>query len=256
MLIVCTDRAPLTPTLSPPGRGSASRLRRVLRIISTVLALAVVTAVGTASWWIIALGPAPRGEGLSFSTLVVDREDRLLRPYATPEGRWRLPRPCAWLVWPCLALPRRRPRGGSASPIPAASPVCSRCGRVRAPWGPRRRSAANGRRRGPWQRGSRLPAGASRQGRQLPVDGSGAGEALPPAPQVRRPVIVLFYGRPATPGQHSCRGALVASPSYPAARLRLPATAGRAGRHPWLCGGGALPRKPRDGAEADAPALM
>src|SRR5437764_4541495 len=88
-------------------------------------------------------------------------------------------------------------------------------GRVRAPWGPRRRSAANGRRRGPWQRGSRLPAGASRQGRQLPVDGSGAGEALPPAPQVRRPVIVLFYGRPATPGQHSCRGALVASPSYP-----------------------------------------
>jgi penicillin-binding protein 1C len=28
---------------------------------------------------------------LQYSTLVVDREGRLLRPYATPEGRWRLP---------------------------------------------------------------------------------------------------------------------------------------------------------------------
>jgi len=61
------------------------------RITSAVLALAVATSVAVAAWWIAALGPAPRGEGLSFSTLVVDREDRLLRPYATPEGRWRLP---------------------------------------------------------------------------------------------------------------------------------------------------------------------
>ena len=33
----------------------------------------------------------PRGEGLAYSTLVVDRDGRLLRPYTTPEGRWRLP---------------------------------------------------------------------------------------------------------------------------------------------------------------------
>src|SRR5262249_50874103 len=37
------------------------------------------------------LGPSPKGEGLEYSTLVVDRDGRLLRPYATPEGRWRLP---------------------------------------------------------------------------------------------------------------------------------------------------------------------
>jgi penicillin-binding protein 1C len=43
------------------------------------------------AWWISALGPPPLGEGLAFSTLVVDREGRLLRPYTTPEGRWRLP---------------------------------------------------------------------------------------------------------------------------------------------------------------------
>ncbi len=45
---------------------------------------------GTA-WWIAALGPAPVGNGLEFSTRVVDREGRLLRAYATGEGRWRLP---------------------------------------------------------------------------------------------------------------------------------------------------------------------
>ena len=44
-----------------------------------------------ASWWILSLGPAPRGEGLAYSTMVVDRDGQLLRPYTTPEGRWRLP---------------------------------------------------------------------------------------------------------------------------------------------------------------------
>ncbi len=38
------------------------------------------------------LGPPPLGERLAFSTVVVDRDGRLLRPYATAEGRWRLPR--------------------------------------------------------------------------------------------------------------------------------------------------------------------
>jgi len=41
--------------------------------------------------WIVWLGPAPLGKNLEFSTLVVDRDGHLLRPYATSEGRWRLP---------------------------------------------------------------------------------------------------------------------------------------------------------------------
>jgi penicillin-binding protein 1C len=41
--------------------------------------------------WIVMLGPAPLGDGRGFSTTVVDRDGRLLRPYATAEGRWRLP---------------------------------------------------------------------------------------------------------------------------------------------------------------------
>ncbi|HEY7600278.1 MAG TPA: penicillin-binding protein 1C, partial [Candidatus Limnocylindrales bacterium] len=49
-----------------------------------------VAALGGA-WWALTLPPAPRSEGLEYSTLVVDREGRLLRPYVTAEGRWRLP---------------------------------------------------------------------------------------------------------------------------------------------------------------------
>jgi penicillin-binding protein 1C len=67
------------------------RLWRILRIAAATVLLAVIGAAGAAWWWIASLGPVPRGERLAFSTLVVDRDGRLLRPYTTPEGRWRLP---------------------------------------------------------------------------------------------------------------------------------------------------------------------
>src|SRR5262245_63832192 len=58
----------------------------------TVAALAATAALLSAgAWWIASLGPTPLGEGLAFSTLVVDRDGKLLRPYTTPDGRWRLP---------------------------------------------------------------------------------------------------------------------------------------------------------------------
>jgi penicillin-binding protein 1C len=55
------------------------------------VAAVIVFAAGVFALWIAALGPPPLGDGLDFSTTVVDRDGRLLRPYATPEGRWRLP---------------------------------------------------------------------------------------------------------------------------------------------------------------------
>ena len=64
---------------------------RIGRLIFGCAGAAVVTAALGGAWWVHSLGPVPRGEALEYSTLVVDREDRLLRPYATPEGRWRLP---------------------------------------------------------------------------------------------------------------------------------------------------------------------
>ena len=47
--------------------------------------------LAAAAGWIVSLGPPPLGEGLAYSTLVVDRDGRLLRPYTTSQGRWRLP---------------------------------------------------------------------------------------------------------------------------------------------------------------------
>lgn len=62
-----------------------------------LVAAAVLAGVGlgaAAFWmalWVQSLGPPPLGERLAWSTVVVDRDSRILRPYATPEGRWRLP---------------------------------------------------------------------------------------------------------------------------------------------------------------------
>jgi penicillin-binding protein 1C len=72
-----------------PATGRA--LRRWLRLGLVAMAVAIVSAIVGAGWWIVSLGPAPLGQGLSYSTLVVDRDGRLLRPYTTEEGRWRLP---------------------------------------------------------------------------------------------------------------------------------------------------------------------
>src|ERR1700749_2905724 len=51
----------------------------------------MLLAVGVVATWVLSLGPVPLDTRLDFSTAVVDRDGRLLRPYATPEGRWRLP---------------------------------------------------------------------------------------------------------------------------------------------------------------------
>src|ERR1700719_3075415 len=60
-------------------------------IVAFCVAAAMLAMAGAVTLSIAALGPAPLGESLEFSTTVVDREGRLLRPYATSEGRWRLP---------------------------------------------------------------------------------------------------------------------------------------------------------------------
>ncbi|MPZ37511.1 MAG: penicillin-binding protein 1C [Rhizobiales bacterium] len=72
-------------------RNDRRKIWRVLRYTAAASLIAAVATAGAGWWWIASLGPVPRGEGLAFSTLVVDRDGRLLRPYTTPEGRWRLP---------------------------------------------------------------------------------------------------------------------------------------------------------------------
>jgi penicillin-binding protein 1C len=63
------------------------RLGKILIALSIGSAGLVALAVA----WIASLGPAPSGADLEFSTVVVDRDGQVLRPYATSDGRWRLP---------------------------------------------------------------------------------------------------------------------------------------------------------------------
>ena len=73
--------------------GFATARRAVTRLPVSIIAalLLCVAGLAGAAWWGVSLGPAPLGSELAFSTRVVDREGRLLRAYATGEGRWRLP---------------------------------------------------------------------------------------------------------------------------------------------------------------------
>ena len=62
--------------------------RRQRLVIVGAVTATVIVACAT---WVYSLGPASRGTNLEYSHTVLDREGRLLRAYATPEGRWRLP---------------------------------------------------------------------------------------------------------------------------------------------------------------------
>ena len=64
---------------------------RPFRLAMALLGAAAIAATLAGAWWLHSPGPPPRGDDLAVSTLVLDRDGRLLRPYATPEGRWRLP---------------------------------------------------------------------------------------------------------------------------------------------------------------------
>jgi len=60
------------------------------RIVAGIGGAAALIAAACAAF-AYSLGPAPLGQELAYSHVVLDREGKLLRAYATPEGRWRLP---------------------------------------------------------------------------------------------------------------------------------------------------------------------
>jgi penicillin-binding protein 1C len=61
------------------------------RLILGSLAGATFLVALAAVAWVYSLGRPPLGKDLETSHVVLDREGRLLRAYATAEGRWRLP---------------------------------------------------------------------------------------------------------------------------------------------------------------------
>ncbi|MDQ0470796.1 penicillin-binding protein 1C [Labrys wisconsinensis] len=67
---------------------------RRFRIVCAALfsTIVVVNAIGFGvSELLRRLGPPPLGQAITYSPLVVDREGRLLRPFTTADGFWRLP---------------------------------------------------------------------------------------------------------------------------------------------------------------------
>jgi penicillin-binding protein 1C len=68
-----------------------SKWHGLLRTVALAVSGLSVLMVAVSAWWIVSLGPPPLGKDLTFSARVLDRQGRLLRAYATSEGRWRLP---------------------------------------------------------------------------------------------------------------------------------------------------------------------
>ncbi len=64
---------------------------KLVRITLVTVGAAAIAAVLTGAWWVRTLGPIPVLANAELSTQVLDRSGHLLRAYATPEGRWRLP---------------------------------------------------------------------------------------------------------------------------------------------------------------------
>ncbi len=60
-----------------------------LIVVGFGIAAALSAAAGAA--FVYSLGRPPVGRHLAYSHVVLDREGKVLRAYATPEGRWRLP---------------------------------------------------------------------------------------------------------------------------------------------------------------------
>ena len=69
---------------------------RLIFILVAAAALALIAAAGLGAvfaWtrYTASLGPLDLGASREGSTIVVDRDGRLLRPFTLPDGRWRLP---------------------------------------------------------------------------------------------------------------------------------------------------------------------
>ena len=86
-----TASATSSPAVAVAAERNRRRRRRRWRGgLIAGLCLGVLIGAGAARW-VAALGPPPLGKDIEFSARVDDREGRLLRAYATTDGRWRLP---------------------------------------------------------------------------------------------------------------------------------------------------------------------
>lgn len=78
-----------------PLKGGTSGARRAVRIAAIATVVLGTAATGMATYLLrqaqSEIGPLSLAEAEQVSVAVVDREDRLLRPFTAADGRWRLP---------------------------------------------------------------------------------------------------------------------------------------------------------------------
>ncbi|WP_390893319.1 penicillin-binding protein 1C [Bosea rubneri] len=85
------DRQSATESpLRSGGEGKRARPRRLAYAGAGALALVAATA-GALSWYASTLPPLDLAAASDRSTVVLDREGKLLRPFVTGDGRWKLP---------------------------------------------------------------------------------------------------------------------------------------------------------------------
>jgi penicillin-binding protein 1C len=85
------QQRPPSLTLPHEGGGNVPVASRRLQSIARAVAVSIVVVAALTTAFVLSLGRPPLGKDLAYSTLVVDRDGRLLRPFATADGRWRLP---------------------------------------------------------------------------------------------------------------------------------------------------------------------
>src|SRR5712671_2499415 len=80
--------------MSQRRASTESRARTIWRAVRrTALAAALLVVAGAVTLAVIwrRMEPLPLARAEALSVTVLDRNDRLLRAYTTPDGRWRLP---------------------------------------------------------------------------------------------------------------------------------------------------------------------
>jgi penicillin-binding protein 1C len=86
-----TQTSGLAPLPTLPHKAGWGVWGRRLTITAIAAVWLVAAIAGGATGLFEAFGPAPLGQDLEMSRVVLDRNGKLLRAYLTKEGRWRLP---------------------------------------------------------------------------------------------------------------------------------------------------------------------
>ncbi|SKB52855.1 penicillin-binding protein 1C [Bosea thiooxidans] len=79
------------PPSPPRGEGKTPRRFRKLKTAASVLAVSAIAATTALALYVRSLPPLDLSAAADRSTVVLDREGKLLRPFLTADGRWKLP---------------------------------------------------------------------------------------------------------------------------------------------------------------------